>query len=391
MRRLLATLLAATVCASACSGDERPPPPSSFGGSGGESGSGGSLFEAGLEDGPPPADAEVCGNLVVPVVVDKPNLYFVLDRSGSMAGRDLGNTLTKYENARVALAEVLRSIGHRVRVGAAVFPRQNGTCSTGEEVFPTTDGDPASFAAQGEDGPVLTGLLSTLAALSPNGGTPTSSTLDSLRDPLVNLEGRTFVVLMTDGAPNCNPLQSCPIERCQPNIEKVNIGAIACDDQTNCCDPTLLQNAQLNCVDDQPSIDAVSALRSAGISTYVVGMPGSQFYSNLLDDLAVAGGTGRTVVPKYYAVDNVEELVGALTEIGTAVAISCTVDLDEPPPDPNMVNVYFDVKLVKSDALDGWTWVDEDTLEIRGAACDELKSGNVLQLQVVSGCPTEAR
>jgi hypothetical protein len=30
----------------------------------------------------------------------------------------------------------------------------------------------------------------------------------------------------------------------------------------------------------------------------------------------------------------------------------------------------------------------DDLVEIRGAACDQLMSGSVLEVQVVAGCPT---
>jgi hypothetical protein len=80
-----------------------------------------------------------------------------------------------------------------------------------------------------------------------------------------------------------------------------------------------------------------------------------------------------------------------LFEIGIKVAVSCTVNIGQEPPDPALVNVYFDTTLVGQDDTDGWAWVDATTIEIRGAACDQLKSGEVLQVQVVSGCPTVVR
>jgi hypothetical protein len=52
------------------------------------------------------------------------------------------------------------------------------------------------------------------------------------------------------------------------------------------------------------------------------------------------------------------------------------------------VNVYFDTALLSHGELDGWIWVGASSIQVRGAACERLLSGEVLQVQVVAGCPT---
>src|SRR5262245_48724403 len=76
--------VAAVVALVACSDEARPPglrgPYEGLGGAGGID------FDGGTS-GPPPVDADasgICGNEVHPLIVDAPNLYFVLDASGSM-------------------------------------------------------------------------------------------------------------------------------------------------------------------------------------------------------------------------------------------------------------------------------------------------------------------
>jgi hypothetical protein len=99
-------------------------------------------------------------------------------------------------------------------------------------------------------------------------------------------------------------------------------------------------------------------------------------------------------------------LTKTLQEIALRVAIQCEVTLATPPPDPKLVNVYFDKRVVKQDAENGWTWGGLDggsvasseggldagsgptRIEIVGEACDELKRGDVFELQVVAGCPS---
>lgn len=61
------------------------------------------------------------------------------------------------------------------------------------------------------------------------------------------------------------------------------------------------------------------------------------------------------------------------------------------PPDKSLVNVYLDTTLVQLDPVDGWSWVDDTTVELAGEACEKLKSGDVLQVQVVAGCPTSVK
>jgi len=378
------------LAAPACGSSERPPRFEAQN-SAGEAGSGGiRIIDSG--QGPPAADASgLCGNQIVSLVQDRPNLYFVLDRSGSMAQPISSSSYSKYTSARVAIAGVLRSIGHRVNYGAAVFPAFNGPgCQVGEEVFPTTAGDPPSEPGT-RDGPTLQKFLQILAGYQPGGGTSTSGTLTALTSTLQKLEGRTVVVLATDGAPNCNPDNSCAADRCMLNIEGYVLDGIPCAGAYNCCDPTIRQQGRLDCLDDSAAELAIAELASSGIKTYVVGMPGSELYSSVLSRFAEAGQTARPSALRYFAVGDNEELGAALKQIGNSVAISCDVVLDETPPDKHLVNVYFDTRVVSYGDTDGWTWTGDNTLQIRGARCSELQSGDVAQLQIVAGCQTVVR
>src|SRR5262245_33255982 len=67
-------------------------------------------------------DTPICGDQVIPAIEDPPNLYFVIDSSGSMGELLPGSARSKYENARIAVSVLLDAIGHRVSYGAAIFP-----------------------------------------------------------------------------------------------------------------------------------------------------------------------------------------------------------------------------------------------------------------------------
>jgi hypothetical protein len=332
-----------------------------------------------------------CGEQVIPVVSDPPNLSFIIDHSGSMGEELAGSGLSKYENARVALSQVLKAVGHRVNYGAAVFPgvaEQTG-CEPGDELMRVAPGDPPSYARAGKSGPRLRDLLNRLSIVGISGGTPAAATLQKMRDVLTALEGETYVVLITDGAPNCNEELSCAASGCIPNIEDLTVGGLECRGGYNCCEPANTgQGANINCVDSDASLSAVRDLADAGIKTFVIGMPGSEPYEALLNGMAELGGTAREGDLKYYPVEDTAALKAALVEIAASVSISCTVPLDYEPPDPDYVNVFFDGQVVPFDPDQGWSWTEEGAVTIHGAACEQLLGGDVLELQVFAGCKT---
>jgi len=316
----------------------------------------------------------VCACTELDLLVDAPNLYLVLDHSGSMGDEN------KWSTIRVVVADVMKNLGPRANFGAAMFPNANSTdaCAVGAQVMPVRPGD----APAGTQGPTTTALLAVTSA-PPEGGTPTAATLSALLPLLQNLSGKTFVILATDGGPNCNPLATCDASMCIDDIED-EPGCVA---PTNCCDPSIF--GPLDCLDEQPTIDAVSAIAAAGIPTYVIGVPGSGPYASLLDQVAIAGGTARAEEPLYYAVDTTDQAAfeTALSQIAAKITATCTFALKEPPPDPSHVNVYFDNVAVPQDPVNGWT-LDGATITLVGNACSEVMNGDVLNVRVVAGCPT---
>lgn len=384
LSRVAAPVLLAFAWALSCT-HERPPPaghePPDDVGTAGATG----LI---LDDAGPDLTGP-CGEQSIPAVEDPPNLSFVIDHSGSMGELLEGSDLSKYENARIALANVLRAVGHRVNYGAAIFPGVNGGngCQEGVELIEVGPGDPPSYALEGKTGPVLRDLLVRLQIADVDGGTPAAATLAAMLPILAELEGRTFVVLVTDGAPNCNEELFCDASACGPNIE----GFSGCQSK-NCCEPTSGDPfANISCVDADASVAAVTALADAGIGTFVVGMPGSEPYAQLLDAMAEAGGTARDGAIKYFPVTDTDELEASLKAIAASVSISCDLPLDYEPPDQDYVNVYFDGQLIEYDPADGWEWTEGGHVAIRGTACEQLTAGDVLEVQILAGCKTEVK
>jgi hypothetical protein len=394
-----------------------PPPPADRGGC--------------IEDarGAPAPDAQgLCGNMFLDVTTDAPNLFFVIDRSGSMAESIDGTQ--KYDGVATAAVSLVRSLGSQANVGAAVFPGRSAAddgCAAGELVYPATPGDPINSVYCGNDGPVtraFSGAISLPSGVTPRGSTPTAATLRDLLPVLSGLKGRTFVLLATDGGPNCNLQATCGADKCIPNIER----SVGCNASVNCCDEQIAGPGY--CLDDDGTKAAVAALYAAGIKTYVIGITGSVPYAELLNELAIVGGTARVGANSaYYGISHIAELDEVLGSIGATVALSCQIRLAKPPPDSNLVNVYLDGQLVKY-GPNGWVWSDaadassdapitstdadpdasdpdsapaddatsdvaaeaaarHSEIDLVGAACDSLKSGKVRRLQVVFGCPTD--
>jgi hypothetical protein len=357
---------------------------------GGQGGGGGKTQDGGVDASAPDGNEFLnpdafCGYTSITARQDPARLYFVLDRSGSMSdtGGKHGN---KYQTVRLAVINLSSKIGFRSEIGAAVYPALGGdACAAGAEVMLMQPGDPKSYADQGQQGPVTTKLAQALN-VAPKGGTPTGQTLTALLPKLSKLGKNAYVILATDGGPNCNDTVECAASSCIPNIEQV----MGCTDKVNCCDPKVDPSfSHGDCLDSDATLSAVTALAQAGVKTLVVGIPGSAAYGTLLDLLAVAGGAPREASPRYYRVDDVDDLEGLLLTVGSQVTVSCDIALDSAPKDINEINLYFDETLVVSDMTDGWSYSDTTTITLHGKACDTLLSGAVGKVQVFEGCPTQ--
>jgi hypothetical protein len=323
-------------------------------------------------------DAATCKESDVPQLPKVPNLYFVLDISGSMAS---GN---KWTNVRSAVASLIDQLGSEARFGATVFPAPGGSdqCAGGVEVMPLRLGD-----SQGATASAF--LAATM--LTPNGGTPTAATFRSLVPRLRDFPGVTVAILATDGGPNCDPdIATCSIDQCTSNIDGVQrCVAMA---PANCCDPTRSSQAGLGCLDSDATAQAVSDLLAAGVSTYVMGIPGSSPYGPVLDRLAIAGGTARAGQPRYYSVNTADEsaLASAFQAIAAEAMKTCLFVLGRAVANPNKVNVYVDGAITPNGGPNGWS-LNGQTVALRGSTCTLIQSasGDTLpQVRVVEGCPT---
>jgi hypothetical protein len=340
--------------------------------------------------------ARFCGETSVELPIVRPTFYFILDSSGSMEEpMPKSGGKTRHWAARQAIAQTLNAVGQRVNFGAATFPTRDTDpeCAPGEEVFEVRAGDPVSRVDEaGAYGPVLSSLMFTLRKRGPSGATPTSATLRALRPTLEELGPKTSVFLLTDGAPNCGQLSSCESQRCMGDIERLSLtNGMICGVDIACCAADLFPWL---CLDSAESSAELQALADAGIKTYVIGLPGTEAYAEVLGEMAQAGGTARAGEGEaYYRVDDVDELALTLDSLGTELSLDCHIQLDQVPKRRDRIAVIADGTLLEGESADGWIWTSETEpeIELQGESCRLWRAGEWDQLHIVEGCEFRVR
>lgn len=333
------------------------------GGTSGTSGAGGLGATGGGND--PSGVCEIIRANADPQV---PDMMIVLDRSGSMTeGR-------RWQPSVSALKRVTQELQSQIAFGLAMFPAPPADPSMvlGDAFACITAPDPqmcldmldAQACAPGgivtpiaidNAGPIGQILDQTV----PAGGTPTPETLQLLVDEFANqsvdpdaLPPAKYILLVTDGQPTC----------------PVGMGSMVTPDDVNA------SNA------------AMDALTGAGVKTYVIGYdtntPGNEALAQVLDGFAQRGGTGDTM---HRPVEDEASLLAVLQSIASEL-VSCTYVLDNAPSRADFVRVLLDGQQINLDDPNGWTLVGDRTVEVQGAACDQLRSTGAHSIEVTVQC-----
>jgi hypothetical protein len=414
LSRLLPVALAAGI--SACSGGESDPQ-TPVGGSSGSDAVGGSAGNVGEDGGAPTSSGgtqgtgavsignsgmggrggsaggsggKSCGTTELKAEPPVANVLLVIDKSSSMENQG-GFTKSKWLTLKEALADALDATRSRVSYGLDFYPFSQEPASVPDTCETPETGGPLVPIAGGQDS--VEEILVSLAAHEPAGGTPTAAALARAGAYFASgdgaaLDGEKYVLLATDGGPNCNPDLTCDASSCTINMEGLDCAG-------NCCDPAKDPNGPTSCLDEDGTLEAVTALANAGVKTFVVGIPGSQFYADTLDRVALAGlvpnDTGDS---KYYRVSadgDAEGLTEVLTKITTSVITTCRLQLASDPPALDRINVEIDDAPVPQRGDDGWE-IDETTspptLVLRGETCRLLETEGAGSIRVTFGCPT---
>jgi hypothetical protein len=319
-----------------------------------------------------------CGGTSRSLSSARAEVIFVIDRSSSMTepGTDAE---PKWTELTRSLATVLPSVEARISMGLVAFPA------------PLDPGDvaPTVAAACGtlsrvDVAPQFANshaVLTVLQQTSPGGATPTNSALQ-LAAQYYQTEpdtiGSRYLVLATDGGPNCTTALDPSSCRCSGPPD------VYCRNPAN-------PYARTNCLDDARTVATIASLATQGVHTFVVGLPGTESFTDVLDAMAVAGGRPREGTPRYYDASSTQGLIDALSAITSGI-VDCRFELTAAPPDPTQVDVRLGATSLPYDVRhrDGWDWADANHREIvfYGAACDAVQSATGgEQLVAAFGCP----
>ncbi|HEY3450242.1 MAG TPA: vWA domain-containing protein [Myxococcales bacterium] len=336
----------------------------------------------------------------IPSEKKPPNLMLVVDRSGSMTEAADGSAVGCAQNGEYDsgsqvpckwndLKRLLASEGGFLATNAGIvnfgLVRFAGNDFCGEGKVDSYIGKDTE-AAQSADA-----VAKLLNDSKPKGGTPTALSLDHVLDDSrmrTAEDGRDrFVMLLTDGAPNCNPANgSLCTAACQAS-------SASCS-QIGQCKPTFPCAATKDtflgagCLDENGTVAAVRRLADNGIRTFVIGFgaatknEGSDAY-RVLDAAALAGGLARGAEPRFYQANSEKELSAALAAL-IEVVRKCDYTLSPPPDDVRLLEVAFVYgdgrqEILKPPAPEtpgDWIWdAAESQVTITGARCAEIQSG----------------
>ena len=320
----------------------------------------------------------------VTAVTKPPRVVWVLDSSGSLmtpvdptapacpAGCGTSSPCPAQCETRLSLLRAgLQSLATTLppaRNGAVIYP-SDATCGP-----PTTWVAPVPPTASTES---LQLISTRYQATTPLGGTPTAAALDFVARTLPDEpDTETFVVLVTDGLPNCNAAN--PNNQCAgPNP--------ACRCAISACTGSL---CALGCLDDLGTIDSSRALARTHASLLVVGLgpevigSGSQVLSSLEISLPRVCATnadcrvGTRCAPtgvceeRFYAVESLADFSRPSKRIFDAVDRStrCTFWLEHEVVPTELTVLVADAPL----AATSWALEGGRRVRLSPAACEGL-------------------
>ena len=332
-----------------------------FGGS--SSGQGGLTGQGGGQE---------CGAFDKPSSKLPPDILIVQDASGSM-NQDSANMMcanpgcgatSKWALMIPAINQVVTDTQAEVNWGLKLFGDMGNSCG----VAPNTV---AVNIATNNAAPIQAALAARTDAMgnaTMTSSTPTRAGMNAATNYLMARAANPafpnpkFIVLATDGQPNC---------------------------------PASGQSS----ADDGPgAIAAVTAAKTAGFSTFVVGIAtGGSTADMTLNAMADAGGYPQAgAATKYYGVADTAGFAAVLRTL-VMMAGTCTFSVP-PPPTNDGTTSRGDIKVqgtiggvktdIPMDANNGWTFTDANmtSINLHGSACDSVTVGTTTSVTIVFNC-----
>ena len=361
----------------------------------------------------------------------KPNLMILVDKSGSMnaplnssaptCGTCSGATCpatcpTRISELRTAMGQFLTTSSTVARMGLAFFPKGEDATFSPTGCAPTREisVDLPAPSTNDMDNTPLTMNATTVnqriqslgSAIPVTGGTPTAGALTFLGSYAGLLDDRDnrqdFVLLLTDGLPNCNPANPLSCSSMPPPPGNL------CTLGANCVG----QYCRAGFLDKDGVVTAVQQLRSRNVSTIVVGF-GADFASpealDVLNAMAGEGGFGRkckmgtnaecgsnnTCLPapansppdyvrscqkQFYAAANATELATALADIQNLIGMGdpCNFPLSDKPTDDRFLAVIINGQTTTK-GPNTWSLLPTGSVQFAGQLCDRVKTSTTAE------------
>ena len=293
-----------------------------------------------------------CAMVNQPVNKLPPDILLIQDKSGSM-GNDESDQMcqggcganSKWSQLTSALTTVLAQTDMGVNWGIKFFS-DDGACA-------------ASAAPPVPVGPMHAAMVTAaVGRTNPGGNTPTRDAVANGAQYLagVNDQNPKFLLLATDGLPNC------------PS------GCAGMARPAGSC--TMTDNP----AEDQAATQAVSDAAAMGLKTFVVGIGNVAVAQNTLNAMAMAGGVPQTgAATSYYAATDQTALENAFTAI-VGVASSCIFVIPPPPnnsTDQTHIGVQVNGMDLKQDTshANGWDFNGTGQVQVYGSSCDAIMAG----------------
>lgn len=292
-------------------------------------------LDSGNNDG---TSGEGCINVDVTFEKQIPTVVLLIDQSGSME-EDFGGAGSRWDVVKNALMDnttgIVKVLENDVRFGLALYTSHDGdnggTCPILTDVMPPTLGN-------------YNAINAVYGPANEDGETPTGESIEAIAAQLAPFSepGPKAIVLATDGEPD-----TCAVPNPQTGQDE--------------------------------SIAAAQAAYQNDISTYIISV-GADVSLGHLQDMANAGVGlpvgGSQNAPFYQALDQ-NALIQAFNDIIYGVR-PCTFKLDGTveagKEDQGTVNL--DGNPLGYEDPDGWKLNGNDEVELTGAACDAIKSGD---------------
>ncbi len=318
----------------------------------------------------------------------RPNLVFILDRSGSMSEPSEADE----EQSRW---QVLRAIV------TAIVVRFDGSMNFGLVQFPAADASPNQVDR------ACNSNLSPSVPVSPdNGGAvlaaiPVEGQLEG-EDPFVPAGAAPMAAAVKIAREHL-------VEDLDRQLTKAII--VISDSTANCSDSAVTISEKLETLDTDLQAQILEAA-AAGIPTFVVGIdiadeltpndaldpdapgdgqPDAINPFEIFAELATLGGSARPGQVRFYRAADLDELLDRLAELPDAI-LACSLPLDPAPDYPGLIEVEVDSSPVLHHQAptcegDGYHFSEDSLGEIIlcGAACDRFQASG--EFSVRYRCP----